>query len=310
MIVISFLRLMEMLDYRACNICPRACGVDRQNGVKGFCGCGPLPRVAYAGLHLWEEPVISGAHGSGAVFFSGCGLRCVYCQNHAISHTVCGQQYDAAALSRLFLELQAKGAHNINLVTPSPHVPVLADAIALARKSGLAVPVVYNTSGYDAPDTLDRLDGLVDIYLPDLKYCSPEYGDQFSGAPDYFEHASKAVLKMYGQVGTLRMDADGVAEKGLLIRHLVLPCSLSQTRGVLSFIADRLPKDTYISLMGQYFPAHRAKEYAPISRPLTEAEYGRAMEFCRSLGFSNVFVQSLASADSCYVPPFAVENDG
>lgn len=293
-----------MLDYRICNICPRACGVNRFEGELGFCGCGPLPRVAYAGLHIWEEPVISGANGSGTVFFSGCNLHCVYCQNHAISHTLCGTEYNSNALSRLFLDLQSESAHNINLVTPSPHVPVIAEAITCARKAGLTIPVVYNTSAYDALESLDMLNGLVDIYLPDLKYCSPEYGSLFSGTPDYFEHASKAILKMQAQVGTLKLNAEGLAEKGLLIRHLVLPCSLSQTRGVLSFIAEDLPKDTYVSLMGQYFPTHRAHEFAPISRPLTQQEYRRAIEFCHSLGLSNVFVQSLASADPGYVPPF------
>jgi putative pyruvate formate lyase activating enzyme len=294
------------MDLSHCMLCPRRCGVDRTAGGAGVCGCGALPRIAHHGLHHWEEPCLSGARGSGTVFFSGCNLGCVYCQNHAISRRQCGEPFDAAALAGLYLKLQSQGAHNINLVTPTPHVLTIADSLERARGMGLSIPVVYNTSGYESPGALERLSGLIDIYLPDLKYFTPQSGLRYSAAPDYFIHASRAVLQMHDQVGVLAAGTDGIAVRGLLIRHLVLPCCLAETRGVLTFIAGNLPPDTHVSLMSQYMPAYRAAGYDELSRPLTQREYGRAVDFCLFLGLKNVYIQGLDASDPRFVPPFEV----
>jgi putative pyruvate formate lyase activating enzyme len=257
---------------------------------------------------MWEEPCISGTRGSGTIFFCGCNLSCLFCQNHAISHGAAGVQMDAGALADCMLQLQAQGAHNINLVTPAPHVPVLCKAIPMARQMGLRLPIVYNTNAYERVETLRRLEGFVDIYLPDIKYVTPVAASRYSGAGDYFEYASKAVLEMQRQCGVLRLNPEGIAVRGLLVRHLVLPGSVDEARRVLGFIAKALPQATHISLMGQYMPCHKAS-FAPLNRKLLRREYERAIEHCVSLGFTNVLIQSLSSADSAFVPPFAAQNE-
>lgn len=286
-----------------CMLCPRRCGADRINHM-GACNAPILPYIAKAALHMWEEPFISGERGSGAIFFCGCNLKCVFCQNHDISNGIVGQQYDAEALAKLMLRLEEKGAHNINLVSPAPYVPVIAEAIADARKHGLAVPIVYNTNAYETVDTIRQLEGLVDIYLPDLKYIDSNISKKYSGAADYFEYASGAIDEMYRQRGLLELDEQGIARKGIVIRHLVLPGSVDETRRVLDYVALHFPKEINISLMSQYVPFYHADRYPPLNRPLLKREYKRAVEYGLSLGLGNLLTQEMSSATAEYTPVF------
>lgn len=286
-----------------CKQCPRKCGADRIKHM-GACNAPILPYIAKAALHMWEEPFISGERGSGAIFFCGCNLKCVFCQNHDISNGVVGEQYDAAALAKLMLRLEEKGAHNINLVSPAPYVPVIAEAIISARNLGLSVPIVYNTNAYETVESIRQLDGLVDIYLPDLKYIENGISKKYSGAADYFEYASKAIDEMYRQCGLLELDERGIAKKGIVIRHLVLPGSVDETRRVLNYIAEHYPKEINISLMSQYVPFYHADKYPPLNRPLLKREYKRAVEYGLSLGLNNLLTQEMNSATADYTPIF------
>lgn len=286
-----------------CKDCPRQCGIDRALRA-GACGAMDRCYVARAALHRWEEPCISGTGGSGAVFFCGCNLNCVFCQNHTINRTMCGEALDREQLAACFLRLQDLGAHNINLVTPVPHLHILREAIPLAKEKGLRIPIVYNTNAYELTESLRTMEGLVDIYLPDLKYVSGIAAKKYSGAEDYFKYAAPAILEMYRQCGDLVLDENGIAKRGIIIRHLVLPGSLDETRDVLDFIAEHLPLTTHISLMGQYVPAHRAEEFPPLHRRLTRREYDRAVDYCLSKGFVNVYIQQLSAASSEFTPEF------
>ena len=286
-----------------CICCPRRCQVDRSLQA-GFCGAGSVPRVARADLHHWEEPMFSGTRGSGAVFFSGCPLRCCFCQNMDISACQKGELCDEEALVSLFFSLKERGAHNINLVTPTPHISALKGALSRAKREGLNLPILYNTSGYDTVEGLKTLEGLVDIYLPDLKYVSPQLGLKFSGAADYFDAAAPAILEMQRQVGPLQLDADGIAQRGLMIRHLVLPGCIDETRRVLDFILEAFSNKTYLALMRQYTPISPMLK-APLNRPLTAREYERAADYCLQLGFCNVLLQEAAAATLAYTPPFS-----
>lgn len=269
----------------------------------GLCNAGDLPRVARASLHFWEEPCISGINGSGAVFFSGCNLSCVFCQNYALHDGTLGIPHTPQALAARYLDLQAQGAHNINLVTPAPHLVAIRESLLLAREKGLQIPVVYNTNGYELAESLYLLEKLVDIYLPDLKYVTPELAERFSGRGDYFTFAAPAIQEMHRQVGTLSLDADGIAQRGLLIRHLVLPACVDEARRVLDYIANVLPIDTHISLMRQYAPTPNITK-PPLNRRLTNREYDRIIAYCSSLGFENVWCQEKESASLEYTPTF------
>ncbi|MBR5292788.1 MAG: radical SAM protein [Clostridia bacterium] len=286
-----------------CMLCPRKCGTDRTNYM-GACNAPILPYVAKAALHMWEEPFISGERGSGAIFFCGCNLKCVFCQNHDISNGIVGKQYDADEVAKLMLTLESRGAHNINLVSPAPFVPVIAKAIVRARNDGLAVPIVYNTNAYETVETLKRLEGLVDIYLPDLKYVDSRISNKYSGASDYFDYASKAIDEMYRQCGLLALDDAGMARKGIVIRHLVLPGSVDETRRVLDYIAAHFTKEINISLMSQYVPFYNACKYPPLDRPLLKREYKRAVEYGFSLGLENLLIQEMSAATAEYTPVF------
>ena len=286
-----------------CTLCPRKCGADRLNHL-GACNAPILPYIAKAALHMWEEPFISGERGSGAIFFCGCNLKCVFCQNHDISNGTVGEQYDAASLAELMLRLEGKGAHNINLVSPAPYVPLIVEAIISARKLGLTLPIVYNTNAYETVDTIRQLEGLVDVYLPDLKYVDSGISKKYSGAADYFEYASLAIDEMYRQCGMLKLDERGMAQKGIVIRHLVLPGSVDETRRVLDYISTHFPKEINISLMSQYVPFYNAGMYPPLNRPLLKREYKRAVEYGFSLGLSNLLTQEMSSATAEYTPVF------
>ncbi|MCH5278895.1 MAG: radical SAM protein [Christensenellaceae bacterium] len=312
---------------KVCKLCPLECGADRTVEV-GLCGVGgfggidglgsvsgfddanasrdaepnEIALVARAARHYYEEPPISGTRGSGAIFFSGCNMACIFCQNMGISHAQSGVPVDALELCNIMLRLQELGSHNINLVTPSPHVRLLEKAIPLASSRGLTIPIVYNTNSYEKVDTLRRLDGLIDIYLPDLKYIHSAVSQMYSGRSNYFEVASLAVLEMQRQCGALVTDDEGIARNGLIIRHLVLPGSVDETRGVLDFIHDNFPIDTCVSLMSQYTPMFELKP--PLNRRLLRREYMRAVDYALSLGFTNIYTQKLSSANEGYTPEF------
>lgn len=283
-------------------LCPRQCGVDRAREA-GFCGAGDTPLVARADLHFFEEPCISGTRGSGAVFFSGCNMDCVFCQNAVLKAGRTGKPFTPEALTALYFSLEARGAHNINLVTPAPHLAAIIPSLRMAKREGLKIPVVYNTNAYETVAAIQSLDGLVDIYLPDLKYKSDLLSTRFSNADGYFETAVAAIAEMVRQRGNLALDESGIAASGVLIRHLVLPGCVFDTRDILKEVAARFSPDTYLSLMRQYAPTGNVTK-PPLNRKVTNREYENALSFALSCGFSNVYIQDRASADLCYTPAF------
>lgn len=296
-------RLVDRL--RACDVCPRECGVDRFGGVTGFCRTGREAVVASACVHRGEEPPLSGTRGSGTIFFANCNLRCVFCQNHQISQgwLVAGGG-GAEWLARTMLDLQDEGCHNINFVSPSHVVPQIVEALLVAVPRKLRLPLVYNTNAYDPVDILHELDGIVDIYLPDLKYASDEAGARFSAVRDYVTVARDAIREMCRQVGDELVRApDGTALRGLIVRHLVLPGGLAGTRESLTWIARHLSTRVTLSLMSQYYPAHHASQYPVLSRRTTAAEYAGALRLARDLGFEHVWAQD-SLAQSHYRPDF------
>ena len=287
-----------MLDYRHCTLCPRRCGVDRTAGQLGFCRMPDQIHAARAALHYWEEPVISGSYGSGAVFFSGCTLRCAFCQNGVISQENFGKPLSPAELRAAFERLIDEGCQNINLVTPTHFLPSILPALT----PKLPVPVVYNCGGYESVETLRQLEGLVDIYLPDMKYSDNRLAARLSAAPDYVETAKAAILEMYRQVGGAVIK-DGILTRGMIVRHLVLPGNLDNTLGVLDWFSETFPKgDVLFSLMSQYTPAGRMKHTPPFDRPISETEYDAALSYLELLGIENGFTQEFAAASGEYIP--------
>ena len=282
-----------------CNACPRKCGVDRSK-KHGFCGAGESFVVARAAKHFWEEPPISGTNGSGAVFFSGCNLRCVFCQNFEVSRAKCGKEITDERLTEIFDSLISEGAHNLNLVTATQYSERLSEIL---RDYHSTVPVVYNCGGYESLETLRRLEGLVDIYLPDLKFFDPERSLRYCGAADYFETASAAILEMRRQQPEDVFE-DGLMKKGLIIRHLVLPKNVNQSRRIFEWIKENLGAKTYISLMAQYTPCGKLESFPELQRRITRREYEKAVCFLEDLGFENVFLQELDSAAEQFIPAF------
>ncbi|MCL6590066.1 MAG: radical SAM protein [Firmicutes bacterium] len=287
-----------------CELCPRNCHVDRTKGQLGFCNAGYLPKVARVATHHWEEPPISGERGSGTIFFSHCNLKCCYCQNYQISHEGFGKEITIPELAQKFLFLQSQGAHNINLVTGACYVPQIAQAINIARAIGLAVPVIYNTSAYEKVETLQLLEGLVNVYLPDLKYIDPELGKTYSGAANYFAIASSAIQEMVRQCGPVKLDENGLIRSGVLVRHLILPSATADSIRCLEWIKYNLPKDVYLSLMAQYLPLFKAKDHPPLNRRITEAEYNLVVDKAVDLGFEEGFIQDLDAASAEFIPKF------
>lgn len=275
----------------ACDLCPHDCGVDRIRGGQGICGAGMQPKIASANVHRGEEPPISGTRGSGTIFLSGCSLKCVFCQNFPISQFGNGGELTTRQLAERMLKLQRQRAHNINFVTPTHFLPQILAALWLAIPQGFRLPIVWNSSGYEKPDALALLEGVVDIYLPDMKYCDDTVSRELSAAPHYREVNRAAVLEMFRQVGRLQVDEDGIGVRGLVIRHLVLPGGRSGTEQALAWIAENLGTDTHIALMSQYFPAHRATGTAGMARRISEDEYDAAVEALEGLGFENGWVQ-------------------
>lgn len=281
--------LEEMLS--PCTLCPRECGVDRVAGEIGFCGVGAEAKIASAGPHFGEEPPLVGHGGSGTIFLSGCNLGCVYCQNADISHGRAGRAVSAVDLANTMLSLQTRGCHNINFVTPTHQTPIIVKAIVLALKEGLHVPIVYNCGGYEKLEVVQKLQSIVDIYMPDLKYASDSFGDKYSVAPDYWSHSSESIKEMFAQVGDLRLDSAGVAKSGLLVRHLVLPNNLAGTKEVLEFLAS-LSTETYVNIMGQYRPCYEASKYKELARRPTREEMNEAFSLARKLKLTRALAES------------------
>jgi len=273
---------------QACTLCPRECGVNRLEDERGFCRIGARAVISNAGPHFGEESVLVGTHGSGTIFFAGCNLGCVFCQNYDISHLAAGEEVSEEELLRQMLALQALGCHNINLVTPTHVVPQILQALALARREGMDLPVVYNCGGYESAATLQLLPGVVDIYMPDFKYGDNDTAKKYSGVGDYFERAGRALIEMHRQVGDLVIDSQGLARRGLLIRHLVLPGGMAGTERVMRFIAEEISTDSYVNIMAQYRPEYRAAEYPELDRRITAREYRQAVEAAKRCGLKRL----------------------
>lgn len=291
--------------YEHCTLCPRECGANRLAGETGFCGMDAALHLARAALHFWEEPCLSGTEGSGTVFFSGCNLRCVFCQNHDISAGKAGFPVSADRLSDIFLELQEQGANNINLVTGVMFLPHIFHAINKSKSNGLIIPIVYNSSGYESVEMLRRLDGLVDVYLPDLKYDNPEYAARYSAAPDYPKHAWDALREMVRQCGDTRFDSRGIMHKGVIVRHLMLPGRMADTKEILRDLHDAFGDRIYVSLMNQYTVRFgQLAGFPELCRTITDEEYAEAIDFMDRVGIRNGFVQEGGTALESFIPAF------
>lgn len=293
-----------MEELSSCTICPHNCKVNRNNGKIGRCRSGNEVKIALASVHNYEEPCISGKNGSGTIFFSNCNLSCIYCQNYKISQLGKGYELSVEELANIMLEQQEKGANNINLVTPTMYAYQIIEAIKIARKSGLNIPIVYNTNGYENVKTIQDLNGYINIYLPDLKYYSNELSKKYSKVDNYFKYTTEAIKEMYRQVGCPVFDENGIIKKGLIIRHLVLPNHLQNSKHVLKWIKENMPEDTYVSVMAQYFPTYKAKEDDLINRKLTKKEYKEIEEFLYTLDLKNGYMQELGEHEEEYVPDF------
>lgn len=292
------------MDYTNCRLCPRSCGVDRTRGETGVCGMGSQITAARAALHFWEEPPISGKNGSGAVFFSGCPLGCAFCQNTQISHERFGKEITSRRLREIFEDLIAQGAHNINLVTATHFLPSILPAL----EPKLPVPVVYNCGGYESVETLKQMEGKVDIYLPDLKYAEADLARTLSHAPDYFPVACRAIDEMVRQVGPCSFDENGMLQKGVMIRHLILPGHVQNSLKVLDYVAEHFPKNTVLfSLMAQYMPSGKVRHTPPFDRPITREEYQAVVDWLFMLGLDDGYLQERSAATEEYLPEFSLE---
>lgn len=301
----------SILNLSNCTICPRKCGVDRTNGALGFCRQPATFTLARAALHFWEEPCLSGTSGSGAIFFSGCNMQCVFCQNHEIALSNHGKSISAERFVQICFELQEKGANNINLVTPTHFVPLIIPALQQAKRQGLALPIVYNSSGYESVDTLRCLEGLVDIYLPDLKYCNSDLSATLSKAPDYFQVATKAIQEMVRQVGTPKIDErTGLMQSGVIVRHLCLPEQSKDTKKILRYLYTTYGNQIYLSIMNQYTPMPQIKNVTELSylhHPVSDAQYEKIIQFAIALGIENAFIQEGETQSDSFVPDFSLE---
>ncbi len=297
-----------MLSLDKCLLCPRKCGVDRRSGQTGFCGVsGDKIYGARAALHFWEEPCISGKNGAGTVFFSGCNLRCVYCQNYSISNAETGRAVTVERLSDIFIELMEKGAENIDLVTPTHYSLHIAEALRLAKQKGMNIPVVYNCGGYESIETLEMLEGLIDIYLTDFKYIKAETAEKYSKAPDYPEAVKKALAEMTRQQPEPIFNAEGVMQKGVIVRHLLLPGHVREGKDIVSYVYDTYGNNVYMSLMNQYTPLENVSEYKEINRKVSEREYDSFINHAIDIGVENAFIQEGETAKESFIPAFDYE---
>ncbi len=290
------------MNLSSCEICPHRCKVNRANGIKGRCKCDDKIKIALASIHNFEEPCISGTKGSGTVFFSNCNLNCIYCQNYEISQLGKGKEITIHELAEIFLDQQKNNVHNINLVTPTMYALQIIEAIKIAKKQGLNIPIIYNTNGYENIETIKLLNGLIDVYLPDLKYFSNTIAVKYSNANNYFKIATEAIKEMYNQAGTAKFDEEGIIKKGVIIRHLVLPNHIQNSKNILKWIKENMPEDVYVSVMAQYFPTYKAKEDAYINRKLTKKEYKEIENYLYTLNIENGYIQELGEHEEEYVP--------
>lgn len=287
-----------------CSLCPRMCGTDRAAGQKGFCGGGNLVRVARAALHYWEEPCISGESGSGTVFFSGCTMRCVFCQNKEISRSEVGKEITIERLAEIYLELAAKGANNINLVTPMHYAPQITAALDIARKNGLTLPIVWNTGGWERRESIAAVRDYADIWLSDFKYFDSSLGESLSKAPNYFSVAAAALDQMVKQTCKPVFDENGIMRRGVIVRHLMLPGHLDDTKNVLRFLYENYGDSIWISIMNQYTPMCSDPRFPELSRTVSDEEYNEAIDFACELGIENAFVQEGGTVGESFIPPF------
>ena len=291
--------MLEILEQ--CTICPHNCKINRKNGQVGRCKSSNKVKIALYSVHDFEEPCVSGENGSGTVFFSNCNMNCVFCQNYEISQQGKGKEITIERLAEIFLEQQNRNVNNINLVTPTSYVPQIIEAIKLARKQGLKLPIVYNTNGYEKVETLKMLEGYIDIYLPDFKYSDNKLAKRLSKVDNYFEITTEALKEMYRQTGKAIFDDRGIMKKGMIIRHLVLPNHILNSRRVLKWINDNM-NDVYVSIMAQYFPTYKAKEINEINRKLTKEEYNQIENYLYRLNLENGYIQELGEHEEEYVP--------
>lgn len=294
--------MLEELE--KCEVCPHKCKINRKNNKIGRCKASDKVKIALYSTHDFEEPCISGKKGSGTVFFSNCNLNCVYCQNYEISQQGKGKEISIEELANIFLEQQNKNVENINLVTPTSYVPQIIEAIKIAKERGLKIPIVYNTNGYENIETIKKLEGYIDIYLPDLKYSENKLGKRYSKIENYFEIATKSIKEMENQIGSPKFNDEGIMQRGVLVRHLVLPNNIENSKKVLKWMKDNLKEDTYVSIMAQYFPTFKAKteEYKELNRKLNLKEWEEIEDYIYELNFKNGFMQEIGEHEEEYVP--------
>ncbi|MBQ7137334.1 MAG: radical SAM protein [Bacilli bacterium] len=288
----------------SCTLCPRNCKVNRNNNQLGFCGMTKDIVVARAGLHFWEEPIISGEKGSGTVFFSGCNLKCAFCQNFNISTNNFGKTVSINRLSKIFLELQEQGAHNINLVTPTHFVPQIIEALKISKRNGLNIPIVYNSSGYENVDTIKLLDGYIDIYLPDFKYFDNKFATKYSKCTNYFEHTSKALEEMIKQVGNPIFDENGMLSKGVIVRHMLIPGLLNDSKKIISYLVENYNDNIFISIMNQYTPTNNLNRYPEINKIVDKSDYEELIDYAIDIGIKNGFMQEGETQKTSFIPEF------
>ena len=287
-----------------CTLCPRNCHVNRNKGKVGYCRMTSELVVARAALHMWEEPCISGEKGSGTVFFSGCAMGCIFCQNHEIAKGLRGKTITVERLSEIFLELQEKGANNINLVTPSHYVPQIIEALDRSREQGLILPIVYNSSGYEKKETIKQLEGYVDVYLPDFKYMNDDIAYRYSHCPDYSNYAKESIEEMVRQTGKPEFFSNGIMKKGTIVRHLSLPGYLEDSKDILDYLHEQYKNNIYISIMNQYTPLVTVEEYPEINRKVTKKEYDELISYALMLGIRNAYTQDDETQDESFIPDF------
>lgn len=290
-----------------CNLCPHKCNIDRSKS-QGFCKCTNNIKVALVSIHDFEEPCISGDNGSGTIFFTGCNLKCIYCQNYEISDEMKGKEVTVERLADIMLEQQERGVENINLVTPTMYVDKIIEAIKMAKVNGLTIPIVYNSGGYEKIDTLEKIDPYIDIYLPDFKYSDNELGKRYSNVRDYLDVASKAIKFMKSRKSENIFNDKGMLKSGVIVRHMILPNNIQNTKGVIMWLKENLGEETCISIMAQYFPTHRAKGYSEINRKITQEELDEIEEFLIEQNMVNGFIQELGQHEEEYVPDFNLDN--
>ena len=290
---------------KKCDLCPRNCQINRYNS-KGFCNGNNKIKIARASLHFYEEPSISGSNGSGTIFFSGCNLKCVYCQNKEISRNNFGTYITITRLSEIMLELQEKGAHNINLVTPTHYIPKIIKAIKKAKANGLMIPIVYNTSGYEKVESLKLLNGYIDIYLPDFKYFNNEYGKKYSNVSNYYEKVCDAICEMFHQTGPNQFDENNLMKKGIIVRHLMLPGLKEDSKKILNYLYSTYKDDIYISIMNQYTPT-KDIEFKELQQPIKESDYNEVIDYAINLGITNAYCQMDGTVSESFIPEFNLE---